>query len=251
MDKSKVYFIKASEIKEKLPQLFDAVYKDSGIDFADKKIGVKTHFGEKGNTTFMRPELANIIVEKIKEKNGNPDLIECCVLYKSVRARADTHIELAKEHGFDFAPIVICDGDIGDDYIEIPVNKKHFKTIKVGSKINDYPIIVSVTHFKGHAGTGFGGALKNVGMGLGSRAGKLAMHSKVKPIIDEKTCTACEICVANCPVNAITMKKVAELNDDLCIGCAKCIAICPERAVKIPWGGASQEELQERVDEYA
>jgi uncharacterized Fe-S center protein len=251
MAKSKVYFIKVSEIKEKLTKLFDAVYEDSNIDLKNQKIGLKTHFGEKGNTTFPRPEYVKVIADKIKEKNGNLDLIECCVLYKSIRAKEDTHIKLAKEHGFDFAPVVICDGKTGDDYIEVPVNLKHFKSVKVGTKVQEYPFIVGVAHFKGHGGTGFGGQLKNIGMGLGSRAGKLAMHSKVKPIIDKAKCTACGECVKHCPTDAITINKIAEISDEKCIRCAKCIAVCPEKAVRIPWSGASSEELQERVDEYA
>jgi len=246
----KVYFIRAGkDLKNKLPKLFDAVSED--LDFKNEKIGVKLHFGEKGNTTYVKPELVKMIVNKIKEKNGNPDLIECCVLYRSERTTAEGHIKLAKEHGFDFAPIVILDGEIGDDYTEIPVNLKHFKKVRIGSKIKDYKFIVSVAHFKGHGGTGFGGSLKNIGMGLGSRAGKLKMHSKVKPIVNKSRCTACGTCVANCPVSAIALAPYAKIDDNICIGCAKCIAVCPYKAIGIPWGGASQRELQERIDEYA
>lgn len=244
---AKVYFIRAKDINKKLPVLFDAL----AFDFKNQKVGIKLHFGEKGNKTFVKPGYVKVIADQIRKHNGSPDLIECCVLYRSVRTRADTHIELAKQHGFDFAPIVICDGELGDEFIEVSVKKKHFKKIKVGAKLKDYPFIVGIAHFKAHGGTGFAGALKNIGMGLGSRAGKLDMHSKTRPVIDTNKCTACSTCAANCPVNAITVMKHAMINEKLCIGCAKCIAVCPEKAVHVPWGSTSESELQERIVEYA
>jgi uncharacterized Fe-S center protein len=247
MEKAKVYFIKAEDINKKLGLLLDSV----GFDFGNQKVGVKLHFGEKGNTAYVKPNLVKVIAEKIKEKHGMPELIECCVLYKSERMKASSHIMVAKEHGFDFAPIVILDGENGDEYIEIPVNLKHFKSVRIGAKINDYKFIVAVTHFKGHMLGGFGGSIKNIGMGLGSRAGKLQMHSKLNPIVNSKKCTACGTCLRNCPVNAISIETYAKINPDVCIGCAKCIAVCPENAINIPWGGASKEEVQERVAEYA
>ena len=248
-----VFFIELKEKKENL--LKEVALKITPLmdKFLNKKdsLAIKLHFGEEGNRNYISPIFVKAIYEKIKPKVSKTDLIECNVLYKSLRTLASSHIELAKKHGFNFAPIVIADGENGDEEENITINKKHFKEIKAGKALKNYNSILGLAHFKGHMAAGFGGALKNIGMGLGSRAGKLAMHKAFQLTVNVLKCTGCGICSENCPANAITVKSVAHIDKEKCIGCAKCIAVCPNKAIRIPWGAASSSELQERIAEYA
>jgi len=214
-------------------------------NLSKKPVAIKLHFGEKGNTTHLKPELVKALTEQLNQQFV---LTDCNVLYKGSRTQTADHIKVAKEHGFGFAPIKIADEE-GE--IKIPVNLKHFKSIKVGKLIQEYENIIVFSHFKGHQSTGFGGAIKNLGMGLGSRAGKLAMHSNISPQIDPDKCTLCGKCKEECPANAIeTINNKNIINKDKCIGCARCIAVCPQKAVKIPWDSTTEKELQERIVEY-
>jgi hypothetical protein len=206
------------------------------------------HFGEEGNKTFVSADLIKEVVGMVK----NPTLIECSVLYRSPRSKARTHKELAIKHGFDFAPIDILDGEDGDDSVEINIKGKHFASCYLGQGLSKYRSILALAHFKGHMGTGFGGVLKTLGMGLGSRRGKLAMHSSIQHQVTEEKCISCGTCIEHCPVNAISYNKrgKANINGKVCISCSKCISVCPEQAIEIPWEAHGTQMLQERIAEY-
>ena len=239
---SKVYLI-----KNNYEENFKKIYLELSKNFSKGKTAIKVHFGEDGNITYLNPNLIKTLAKNI----NNPYLIECNVLYKGKRTYAKDHIELAKQHGFNFAPIIISDGEKGNDYIEIEINKKHFKTIKIGKELQNFKNLVVFSHFTGHIATGFGGALKNLGMGLGSRAGKLAMHCKTSITINQNKCTACGLCIENCPANAISyVNEKAFIDEKKCIKCAKCIAICPQKAPQVPWNLVRGKDIQERIVEY-
>jgi hypothetical protein len=228
---AKVYFVK----KEKLKEAFNLLGMEG-------KALVKVHFGEEGNTTYVKPEIINLVAEELDDYF----LTDCNVLYKGKRTETEDHLNTAKKHGFKKVKIADEDGEI-----EIQINKNHFKKIKVGKLLKDYKNILVFSHFKGHPAAGFGGALKNLGMGFGSRAGKLAMHAGIAPKIDPSKCQLCQKCKENCPANAIeTINNKNVINKEKCIGCAKCIAVCGYGAVRIPWGSVSSKELQERIVEY-
>ena len=184
MNKSKVYFVKLNEI-EKIKNLLPEF---------KAPLGVKVHFGEDGNITYIPDAKIKPIIEIV----DNPTLIECSVLYKSARSIAKTHRELALKHGFDFAPIDLLDGEEGDDFIEIEINKKHYDKCYLGKGLERYNSLLVVSHFKGHGGSKFGGALKNLGMGLASRKGKLAIHASIKHYIKKEKCISCGDCIKNC-----------------------------------------------------
>lgn len=245
MQKPKVFFSKNS-----ISSVFNKLISDKD-EFKGKKVAVKIHFGEKGCNTFTDPKLIKEVTDRVKELDGKPVLVECNVLYRGSRTIKKNHLNTALEHGFNFADIDILDGDMGEYEIEIPIkNGKHHKTAKIGKGIEKYDSLISIAHFKGHMMQGFGGNIKNIGMGLGSRAGKLAMHADISPHIS-KRCNACGLCIEACPSDAIKLvNNKAEINKELCIGCAKCIAVCPIGAIKVPWEGATPEVLQERVVEY-
>ena len=230
----KVYFTK--DVR-KVNEFFKIVSKDF------KEVGVKIHFGEEGNDTYIDPKLIKDIGKYFKAK-----FIECNVLYKGKRTTRKSHIELAKKHGFGFLDIDILDGNLGEDEIKVKVGND---IVRLGKGLERYKNLLVLSHFKGHMLTSFGGAIKNIGMGLGSRAGKLDMHSGIAPIVHEEKCIACGICVENCDVSAIKINGKAKINKEKCVGCAKCIAVCPENAIGINWRGRSRNKVMEKIAKYA
>jgi len=216
------------------------------------KVGIKVHFGEKGNETYLNPEIAKAVYDKVTSLGHESSLVECNVLYKGSRTKREDHVKTAVDHGFGFAPIDILDGEMGEKEVKMKVKKGKIKEARIGGGITQYDSLIVLSHFKGHASAGFGGAFKNLGMGLGSRAGKLHMHSHVNPSVDDSRCTGCGLCVKNCDFDAISIiKSKAVLKDEKCSGCAMCIAVCPQKAIKIPWGGSTNKELQEKIVDYS
>jgi hypothetical protein len=251
---SKVYFLK---IKKQSPKvLYKAGKEISGkvLDFFSPKdkLAVKVHFGEEGNKTYLGPDFTKAICENLDKKVKSLALVDCTVLYKGERSFASTHKKLALRHGFDFAPVSILDGERGNLEVEIKIKGKHFKEAKIGKGIERFNSILAISHFKGHGATGFGGALKNIGMGLGSKAGKMAMHQAFKIAMNESVCIGCGACKRKCPGGAISIKDgKAKIDYKKCISCGLCISVCPCGAVEIPWQAGDGNELQERIVEYA
>jgi len=209
-----------------------------------KKVAIKVHFGERGCTTYMNPEIAKKLCDKLKKLGKEPTLVECNVLYKGSRTNSTEHIKTAKEHGFNFCSIDILDGEDGSEFVEI-------NNCKIGKGIKKYDSLIVLSHFKGHALAGFGGAIKNLGMGLGSRSGKLHMHSSVSPHVSIR-CVGCGTCVKHCDVKAISMiNGKAKIDKKKCIGCAMCIAVCPYGQVKISWISQTPKTLQKKIAEYS
>lgn len=256
--KSTVYFIDLRTTPEKnLSKKIDALLDRAGIatvlnpnDFA----AVKMHFGEKGNTAFIRHIFIRDVVEKIIKLGARPFLTDTNTLYRGHRSDAVSHHVVALEHGFGPpmvpAPVIIADGLRGKDAEKVAIRGKHFKQVYIGTAISQADALISVAHFKGHELTGFGGALKNIGMGCASREGKLKQHSNIAPDVDKKACTGCRNCIPVCPGNAISIyRKKAVICSSKCIGCAECITFCPHGAIKINWNESSRV-FQEKMMEY-
>ncbi|MHB8968103.1 MAG: DUF362 domain-containing protein [Thermoleophilia bacterium] len=206
-------------------------------------VAIKVSFGEHGNMTYVRPQYARVVVDEVKRLGGRPFLTDSNTLYVGGRENARDHAIIALENGFGYevtgAPIVIADGLLGFDYRTVPVQGEHFQEAKVASVALDADAIIALSHFKGHMVCGFGGALKNLGMGFGSRSGKRMMHSDLKPVIVQALCDSCARCIQWCPEDAITMveglrgKKVASIDKDKCIGCSECIATCATGSIRL------------------
>lgn len=236
MEKAKVYFtdFRTAYGGASMPQKLQKLMKKAGIgdiDFKKQFVAIKIHFGEPGNISYLRPNYAKAVVDVVKELGGNPFLTDCNTLYVGRRKHALEHLDTAYENGFSpFSTgchVIIADGLKGTDEAYVPVkNGELVKEAKIGRALMDADIVISLTHFKGHEMTGFGGAIKNLGMGGGSRAGKMEMHNDGKPKVDQKKCVGCGRCLGTCPMDAIHAlndasmenlnKKMAEYAQAIC-----------------------------------
>lgn len=204
------------------------------MDFEGKFVAIKIHFGEKGNLSFLRPNYARVVVDMVKERGGKPFLTDCNTMYPGFRKNALEHLYCAWENGFTpltvGCPIIIGDGLKGTDDIAVPVEGgEYVKEAYIGRAVMDADIIISLTHFKGHEETGFGGALKNIGMGCGSRAGKKDQHSSGKALINAELCRACRKCQKECANGGLVFDDEAKkmtVDHNNCVGCGRCLGAC-------------------------
>jgi uncharacterized protein len=219
-------------------------------------VALKIHFGEPGNLAYIRPNYAATVVRYLKGKGAVPFLTDCNTLYWGRRANGPSHIDAAFENGFNplstNCPVIIADGIKGTEYREVEINLEQCNTAKIGSAIVDADVIISLNHFKGHELTGFGGALKNLGMGCASVGGKLFLHSGSKPEIFEENCTGCKMCEKYCAHDAVKVgkDKIARINYENCVGCGQCVAVCQYDSARVVWQNSS-EVVCKRVSEYA
>ena len=248
MKRSQVLFSRKMDIIG----LYDALK----VDFIKENslVALKIHFGEIGNTAYIKPDKIKPLIEKILSLKALPFLTDANTLYKGTRGDAVNHLTTAHKHGYDISnlnvPVIIADGLTGKDYVKVDVNLKHFKDVKIGAAAYHAESIVVLTHFKGHELMGFGGSLKNIGMGLGARSGKQMMHANIKPEVNKDKCTGCGDCVKWCPTNAIELvNRKAVIDLKKCIGCGECVATCNFSAIAIDWGG-EPDKAQERMVEY-
>ena len=256
---SKVYFADLrADVHENLQQKLTRLMKTAGmgdIDFQDKFVAIKLHFGEPGNLAFLRPNWARTVADFVKERGGKPFLTDCNTLYVGGRKNALDHMDSAMLNGFNpmttGCQIIIGDGLKGSDEVEVPVvGGEYVKNAKIGRAIMDADVFISLTHFKGHEEAGFGGCLKNIGMGCGSRAGKMEQHNAGKPHVAQKHCIGCGQCRKICAHGApIIENGKAYIDHDRCVGCGRCIAVCPKNAVQINWDETTIN-LNRKIAEY-
>ncbi len=256
---SKVYFADLrADVHENLQQKLTRLMKTAGmgdIDFQDKFVAIKLHFGEPGNLAFLRPNWARTVADFVKERGGKPFLTDCNTLYVGGRKNALDHMDSAMLNGFNpmttGCQIIIGDGLKGSDEVEVPVaGGEYVKNAKIGRAVMDADVFISLTHFKGHEEAGFGGCLKNIGMGCGSRAGKMEQHNAGKPHVAQKYCIGCGQCRKICAHGApIIENGKAHIDHDKCVGCGRCIAVCPKDAVRIDWD-ESTTNLNCKIAEY-
>ena len=129
---------------------------------------------------------------------------------------------------------------------------KHYKNVKLGKGFMDYDNYIIYSHFKGHGSAGFGGAIKNIAMGLASPGGKMAQHASDIPQINNPSeCVSCANCVNNCPASAISLEGQVHIDTTKCIGCAKCIAECPLKLFSPKKVQLTGDIFLERLVEYA
>lgn len=260
MAASKVYFTdfrshgRTSQL-EKLEKLILAAGLDE-MDLDGKFVAIKLHFGELGNMAYLRPNYAKVVADMVRARGGRPFLTDCNTLYVGSRKNALEHMDTAMLNGFSplstGCQIIIADGLKGSDDVEVPVSGgEYIQTAKIGRAIMDADVIISLTHFKGHENAGFGGALKNLGMGCGSRRGKMEMHTSGKPVVEQDACVGCGACAKICAHDAPQIQDgKCTIDHTRCVGCGRCIAVCPKDAIE-PQYGESEKLLNYKIAEYS
>ena len=260
MDKSKVYFTNlrttpSSNLLDKMERLVKRA-GITNIDFKNQFVAIKIHFGEPGNLAYIRPNYAARMATLLRSLGAKPFLTDCNTLYSGRRSNAVDHLESVMENGFNpisaKCEVIIADGLKGTDYREIEINGEYCKAPKIGAAIVDADIVLTMNHFKGHEQTGFGGALKNLGMGCASVGGKLELHSASQPIVDRENCKSCNICVKHCAHDAIHLhgSKIATIDYEKCVGCGQCVALCQYDAA-VMGDGDTSERLNYKIAEYS
>lgn len=263
MQKSKVFFtdFRTKAHGDGLPTKLRKLILKAGlkdIDMDGKFVAIKMHFGELGNISYLRPNYARAVVDAVKSLGGKPFLTDCNTMYPGSRKNAIEHLYCAWENGFTpltvGCPIIIGDGLKGTDDVDVPVEGgEYVKSAKIGRAVMDADIFISLSHFKGHEMTGFGGAIKNIGMGCGSRAGKTDQHSGGQPQISEELCRGCKKCLAQCANNGLYFDvetRKMKVNTDNCVGCGRCLGACNFDAISFE-NEQAPELLNRRMAEYA
>ncbi len=263
MEKAKVYFTDFRTIAngDGLPTKLKKLIRKAGIgeiDMEGKFVAIKMHFGEMGNVSFLRPNYAKAVADVVRELGGRPFLTDCNTLYPGSRKNALEHLACAWENGFSplstGCPILIADGLKGTDDVLVPVEGgEYVKEAKIGRAVMDADIFISLNHFKGHESTGFGGAIKNIGMGCGSRAGKAEQHNSGTPVVDEDACRGCRLCAKQCANDGLEFNETTRkmrVNADNCLGCGRCVGACNFDAIAFREENAV-EMLNRRMAEYA
>lgn len=256
---SKVFFadMRASH-KE---NLFDKITKLLALAGLSQRVAegdlaaVKIHFGEKGNSAFIRPIFVRRVVDELKKLGAKPFLTDSSTLYPGERKEAVSALACGIENGFAYAvvqaPLIISDGLRGVSEVAVPVAGELLDEVYIGTEIVEADALVALSHFKCHELTGFGGAIKNLGMGCASRKGKLVQHSTVAPVVAAKACTGCGICIKACAHDAIVITDAKALIDAArCAGCSRCITVCPTKAINIQWNEAA-DLVMKKMAEYA
>lgn len=256
--KAEVYFSKLKKgrsRRESFKTLLNSIEPHLSQFKKGSFVGIKITIGDKKNTGHIKPEIVRILVNNLKRRGAKPFAFDTNVIYKGERQNAVNHLNLAYRKGFTpqnlGCPFIIADGLFGTDSRIIKVDFRNIKEIRVPSLIGVLEDLIVLTHITGHIMSGYAGSIKNVGMGMATRAGKQVQHSSLKPSINPENCTLCDACIIMCPVSAIReLRGKAYINPNQCVGCCECIHFCKFNAININWH-EDVNVFAERMAEYA
>jgi uncharacterized Fe-S center protein len=229
---SKVYFASArvpeyqrwwlpkASMTKKMERVF---YACNLQDVCTGEVALKLHMGEPGDTHYIRPIFAATLVDLIKKEGGTPTVIETSGMgWLANRTSEEKHLEAARRNGFSKetigADIKMIDGELGLDAIPDSV---------VAAGLSYFDTMLVLSHVTGHIQAGFGGAIKNIGLGCVTKSGKYKVHYVDRPQIDKEKCTKCDACIEICPSEAVENYEVT----DSCTSCSLCLDVCKPGAI--------------------
>jgi uncharacterized Fe-S center protein len=236
MQKDKVFFVpwdSFSNMQAKAQELYTASELLDVVEQGDK-VAVKLHVGELGNPNYIRPFFVKQVVDLIQEKGGKPFLTDTCTYYPLKRSNAVDHMQTAIANGFNFAPFIVADGMASENKISVDSPDPLLPEVEVAGAIHQADCMIVLSHLKGHPLGGFGGAIKNLGMGCVSKNTKLAQHRLVDLEIHTELCQGCGSCVEACWFGLPRIENdVAVIDDPNCMRCPLCSSACPEEAITL------------------
>ena len=230
-----VHFVKwdsGLNLLKEANRLYDAAGTFDCVKKGDL-VAIKLHVGELGNPYYVQPFFVHEIARRVKESGGKPFLTDSNTYYEAHRYNAYDHMENAAINGFHMAPFIVADGLRGENY-RVVKTKGILSEIEVSGVIAETDAMIVVSHCKGHELSGFGGAIKNLGMGCTPQSGKLRQHRTVGLEIDESKCVGCGKCKKECPLNLpeIIGEKAKNISPK-CMRCPICSHECPKGAIKL------------------
>ncbi|MFH1845895.1 MAG: DUF362 domain-containing protein [bacterium] len=244
----------AAALSTKIVRLYDQLPHGMRLP-GGAKIGIKVHLGEGIRPAPIPAGWLRPLANRLGQLGAAVFFTDTCTLYRGERSNAIAHSLMAAERGFTpgeaGGPFLVADGLFGEASVSVPITGSHFATVEVANAAVRATGLVVCSHFTGHLGTSMGAAVKNLGMGLASRAGKLQQHAVAKPRVEAETCTACELCREICPERAIELRdEVAVIDRRRCSGCGQCLTVCYTEAIQADYS-ANSRLLQERMAEFA
>jgi uncharacterized Fe-S center protein len=217
-------------------RLYDAA---GTFDFIEKDdlVAIKLHVGELGNPYYVQPFFVHDIIRRVKEAGGKPFLTDSNTHYHAQRNNAYDHMVTALMNGFNMAPFIVADGLKGENY-QLVKTKGILKEIEVSGAVAEADAMIVISHDKGHELSGFGGAIKNLGMGCTPSCGKLRQHRTVGLEIDESKCVGCGKCKEICEMSLPEIiEGKARNTSPLCVRCPMCKNGCPMEAISFTHQG--------------
>lgn len=256
-DQATVYFAAAEDPKYKgayraLGELFKTAKIADAIDKNDM-VAIKTHFGELGNSWYVRPVLIHRLVELVKAAGGRPFVTDTTTLYKHNRHDLFAHLENARANGFTpetlGCPVIIADG-LKNNGVSVNVaGNRIIKTVNVAQAIYDADVFINAAHLTLHFDFIWAGTLKAAGMGCCTRPMKLLMHSAGKAVFTDTKCINCGLCLRFCPGEALSRVEDKIVFDvDKCVGCGDCVSFCTGEALDVHWGEVGTELILRTVE---
>lgn len=268
MTASKVWFTTMrTEGNDSVPAKLTRLLRAAGVPklgLEGQFVAIKTHFGELGNLSYLRPGYLRVIADMLAEQGARPFATDCSTLYPGMRSNAIDHVRCAELNGFTTAscgcPVIMSDGVRGRDEVTLPVPEPDPAAVDdpglqvteayIGHGIVDADFMVTLTHAKGCHISAYGGVLKNLSMGCASRAGKMVMHANGKPFVSPDLCVGCGSCIPGCGQDAISIVDHKARIGDSCVGCGHCIPYCTRNAIMATFNNSSRDVLL-RMAEYA